>query len=190
MTKKGLRSVVSVSAVVATLLGVSSEARADEFVPLFVGRFAGGPSFHLGDNYGITGAGEITLGASVFQSNVSNGLTDTWGLFLNPELGWTTQTYGGSEFEVNMFNLAFGVGFGHPYFAVDVRPRFLIGDGEKGFVVGARHSLGVHIFLDMFTIEGGHQFVSYGGDLRQTIELYGGINFGTIYSLARGEIVL
>ncbi|MFO0549769.1 MAG: hypothetical protein U0271_15355 [Polyangiaceae bacterium] len=173
----------------ATLCGVS-EARADEFVPLLVGRFAGGPSFHLGDRYGMTGGGEITLGAAIFQSGRSNGLTNTWGLFINPELGWTTQTYGGDPLEVNMFNLAFGVGFGHPYFAVDLRPRFLIGSGDEGFVIGARNSIGVHFFLDMFTIEAGHQFVSYGGDLLHSIELYGGINFGTIYALTSGEIAL
>lgn len=171
------------------LCGVS-EARADEFIPLFVGRVAAGPAFHFNDRYDITPSGEMTIGAAVFQSGSSQGLTDTWGLFVNPELGWTTQSYTGEAFELNMFNLAFGVGYGHPYFAVDVRPRFLIGDGEEGFAIGARHALGLHVFLDMFTVEAGHQFVSYGGDLRHTVELYGGINFGTIYSLARGEILL
>jgi hypothetical protein len=170
----------------ATLFLIASNAQADDFAPIFVGRFSGGPSFNFDDD-DIGGSGEINIGAALFTTERSNAFTDTWGLFLNPELGYTFLIQEGTGDMVHMFNLLFGVGIGHPYFAVDFRPRLLLGGGPEGACAGLRHSVGMHIFFDLFSFEGGHQFLGYDG-LRHSAEILGGLNFGMLYQLATGEL--
>ncbi|MBI4950532.1 MAG: hypothetical protein HY908_00720 [Myxococcales bacterium] len=80
--------------------------------------------------------------------------------------------------------LTVGVGAGVPMVYALYQPRLLAGtltrddidDGARHGTVGMRNALGLHMLLDMFSLEVGHQFMSAGGGLEHDVHVLIGTN--------------
>jgi hypothetical protein len=93
------------------------------------------------------------------------------GFVVDPELGYSFDGSG-----LNAFNLTCGVGLGALVAAVTYNPRLVVGKQHDLTAVGMRNSLILHVYLDMVSLEVGHQMMSYSGALHQSVVSMVGVN--------------
>lgn len=153
------RHVLAIGAALAATT-FAGQARADEYKPaiLPVARVMFGPAFHVGSDPLVQVLLDVDLGATVL-------LGDDEQFYVGGELGYTYD-HGG----LHAFNLMAAVGYGRDVlWYVVYQPRLLLGTSNDAFTVGLRNGVGGHFFSDLFNLEIGHQFLSTGGKLSQSI---------------------
>ena len=160
--------ILAATALAFSLLAAVTRARAAEEVDATpVLRLSVGPAVHVAPaaDRSTQVAFDVTAGyARLF------GKGDV-GFVLEPELGYSFDGSG-----LNAFNLTCGVGFGVLVAAVTYDPRLIVGKEQGLTAVGMRNSLMLHGYLDMVSLEVGHQMVSYGGALHQSVQFMLGVN--------------
>jgi hypothetical protein len=159
---------LAATALAFSLLATVTQAHAAEEVDATpVLRLSLGPAVHVAPaaDRSAQVAFDVTAGyARLF------GPSDV-GFVLDPELGYSFDGSG-----LNAFNLTCGVGLGSLMAAVTYDPRLIVGKQHDLTAVGMRNSLVLHVFLDMASLEVGHQMVSYGGALHQSVQTMVGVN--------------
>jgi hypothetical protein len=118
-----------------------------EFLPFL--NLAMGPRWPLptGD---VAFALDLTLGA---RFGWTRGPAPTAiGFWLSPLLGYSHAS------QTHLFMVGAGLGVGARRIAVDYTPRFVIGSGPVGSLLGVRHGLSLHLLNGLFGVEVAHQY--------------------------------
>jgi hypothetical protein len=163
-----MKKVSMVVGVAALVVCVPLEARADDLAVVPVLRVALGPAIRLAPatDDGLRFAADVTAGVAVAPSGMKHV-----GVVLNPELGYAFDGIG-----AHAFNLSVGVGYGHPLVYVSYQPRLLAGRAGTDTLVGMRNGLAMHVLADMASLELGHQFVHFNGELHHSFTIMFGVN--------------
>ncbi|MFT3770683.1 MAG: hypothetical protein QM820_35105 [Minicystis sp.] len=153
----------------------AAEARADSMT-IPVVRFALGPAFHLAPQQDPSTriAADITAGFTYDGGSFTKGGSVGW--LLHPELGYTYDGLG-----LNAFNATCGFGVGTLAVDVAYQPRLIVGTvDDAGAAVGMRNGIMLHAFVDIASVEVGHQFVRWGGAFHHDVRVFLGINPASI----------
>lgn len=148
----------------AALLLSSRPASADDgpaVAPIV--RLALGPSFHIAPKAekGTEVAFDATAGVNFAVAGWSKP-----GMILSAEAGYA---YDGIT--DHAFQLAPGIGYGHPLAFVSYHPHLLIGSG-----LGLRNGLAMHLLGDMMSAEVSEQFMSFDGAAHHDFRVMFGVN--------------
>lgn len=167
-------------AMASVLAAVSAPgmAWADDGLALVSARASIGVEGHFGAVEGAAPGMDATAGFV--------GYTGRWGLFLNPELGWSGTTLGKESvfgFDTHMFSASCAIGYAHPAFGVAWRPRLLVGAGPDGVVGGMRNSVVFPFVGDIVEIEAGYQILGTSAGPEHALQGYFGVNMGVLFHM-------
>jgi len=167
----------------AALALASAEAFAEDKVHAVpVLRVALGPAIHVAPpvEENVQLAVDLNAGVSMLFPTRSRSYI---GIVVNPEAGYSFDGIG-----LHAFNLTCGVGYGHALAAITYHPRLLAGTLNDQFAIGMRNGLALKLFVDMMSLEIGHQFVKDpNGTLHHSVNIMGGVNPAAfVYLLATG----
>jgi hypothetical protein len=163
-----------VAAVAASLL--ATPCAANDWYIWPVARVQLGPAIHVAPEVdeGTEFSLDLNFGASVLQRTRAKKRF-VW----NPEIGYSYDGIG-----LHAFNATVGIGFGNHTFVAAYHPRLILGRANDDTAVGMRNAIMIHAIVDMFSMEIGHQFVSYSDAMHQDIKVMFGFNPGSLVGLA------
>ena len=160
------------SAFVGSALALASRAaRAEEaFLPSV--HLGLGPAFHIEPRDERATQLGFDATAGVLYTDRKAGVFDT-NVFLGLEAGYAYDGLGMHALAVTPT-----VGYGVPLAFLAYQPRLLVGDVDGATAIGMRNGLAMHLFLALGSLEIGHQFVSFEGELHHSLQLTFAVNPG------------
>lgn len=114
---------------------------------------------------------DLAVGVPIFISPSGSGDLLDRVVVIYPELGYAFQ-----NLSQHLFTGGAYVGFGPGMVFGSYGARFLAGQEQNTRAIGLRHGLGLHLFVDVLSLELQHQVLWLGGQSRHDLVVWLGVN--------------
>ena len=131
-----------------------------------------GPGFHIEPKEERATQFTFDATAGVLYTDRTGDVFET-NAFLGLEAGYAYDGLGLHAFAVTPM-----VGYGVPLAYLAYQPRLLVGDVDGQTAIGMRNGLAMHLFLSLGSLEIGHRFMSFAGELHHSLQLMFAVNPG------------
>lgn len=149
------------------LIAFPTDAWARDELPIPVLRLGFAPAVHLAPE----SEEQTTLGVDLTAGMQFPIGDDDFVVVPGVEAGYAFDRIG-----VHTFNVALGIGAGHPYAFISYHPRFLVGKAGDATAVGMRNGLAMHVLMDIASLEIAQQFMHYGDGYHHDLRFTFGVN--------------